>query len=166
MLLAVGVVWDSHDKKHHVYGEAEAVKLAEHLKAADLVVGFNVKGFDYTVLQPYAEFDLLDISTFDMLEDVTKRLGHRLKLDSLASASLNAKKSADGLVSLQWWKEYKAGDAGKLDKIISYCKQDVNVTRDLFLFGAENGYVEYSSRSGNKRLDVDWQIGKLTRQAG
>ncbi len=169
MLMAVGVVWDSHDKQHHVYlGEKDktecegALALIEHLKSADLVVGFNVVGFDYAVLQPSTrDFDLGDIPTFDMLTDVTAKLGHRLKLDSLATATLNAAKSADGLASLQWWKEYLAGDAKKLDQIVEYCKQDVNVTRDLFLFGAENGYVEYTSRSGKQRLDVEWGVEKI-----
>ena len=152
MGLAIGVVWDSVDQDYFVYEEKDAKKLVEKLQTADLVVGFNVIGFDYTVLQPYSDFDLQEINTFDMLVDVKKLLNFRLSLNHLAEHTLNAKKSADGLISLQWYKE------GKIDKIIHYCKQDVQITRDLYLFGAEHSYVNYQSRSGNPlQLEVNWK---------
>ncbi len=152
MGLAVGVVWDSLDREFFTYEEKDARQLVDKLRTADLVVGFNVIGFDYTVLQPYSDFDLQEINTFDMLVDVKKQLGFRLSLNHLAQHTLNAEKSADGLVSLQWYKE------GKINKIIQYCKQDVEITRDLFLFGEKNGYVNYLSRSGNPlQLKVNWK---------
>jgi len=152
MKLAVGVVWDSIDQDYFVYEEKDAKILVEKLRTADLVIGFNVIGFDYTVLQPYSDFDLQEINTFDMLVDVKKLLNFRLSLNHLAQHTLNAKKSADGLISLQWYKE------GKIDKIIHYCKQDVEITRDLYLYGEEHGYVNYQSRSGNPlQLEVNWK---------
>ena len=99
MGLAIGVVWDSVDQDYFVYEEKDAKKLVEKLQTADLVVGFNVIGFDYTVLQPYSDFDLQEINTFDMLVDVKKLLNFRLSLNHLAEHTLNAKKSADGLIS-------------------------------------------------------------------
>ena len=152
MGLAVGVVWDSLDQEFFTYEEKDARQLVDKLRTADLAVGFNIIGFDYTVLQPYSDFDLQEINTFDMLVDVKKQLGFRLSLNHLAQHTLNAEKSADGLVSLQWYKE------GKISKIIQYCKQDVEITRDLFLFGEKNGYVNYQSRSGNPlKLEVNWK---------
>ncbi len=156
MKLAVGVVWDSCEQEYFSYLEGAASQLVKKLQTADLVVGFNVKKFDYGVLQPYADFDLDEITTFDMLIDVNKKLGHRLSLNHLAENTLNAAKSADGLVSLQWYKE------GKIDKIIEYCKQDVEITRDLFLYGESHGYVKYSTRSGvAKVLKVEWKRASL-----
>ena len=156
MGLAVGVVWDSLDREFFTYEEKDSTKLVEKLRTADLAVGFNIIGFDYTVLQPYSDFDLQEINTFDMLVDVKKNLGFRLSLNHLAQHTLNAEKSADGLVSLQWYKE------GKINKIIQYCKQDVEITRDLYLYGEKNGFVKYQSRSGNPRdLKVDWKTANL-----
>ena len=152
MRLAVGVIWDSIEQDYFVYEEKDAKILVEKLQKADLVIGFNIIGFDYTVLQPYSDFDLQEINTFDMLVDVKKLLNFRLSLNHLAQHTLNAKKSADGLMSLQWYKE------GRIDKIIHYCKQDVEITRDLFLYGEEHGYVNYQSRSGNPlQLEVNWK---------
>ena len=156
MGLAVGVVWDSLDQEFFTYEEKDARQLVDKLRTADLAVGFNIIGFDYTVLQPYSDFDLQEINTFDMLIDVKKLLGFRLSLNHLAQHTLNAEKSADGLVSLQWYKE------GKINKIIQYCKQDVEIPRDLFLFGEKNSYVNYQSRSGNPlQLEVDWKTANL-----
>ena len=156
MGLAVGVVWDSLEQKYFSYLENEASKLVEKLRTANLVVGFNVKKFDYGVLQPYADFDLHEITTFDMLEDIKVKLNHRLSLNHLAENTLNSKKSADGLISLQWYKE------GKIDKIVEYCQQDVKVTRDLFEYGEKHGYIKYKTRSGvAKDLKVDWKVDNL-----
>ena len=156
MKLAVGVVWDGFEQRFISYLESEASQLVEKLKTADLVVGFNVVKFDYGVLQPYADSDLQEIATFDMLVDVKKILKHRLSLNHLAENTLDVKKSADGLISLEWYKE------GKIDRVIEYCKQDVKITRDLFLYGESNGYVKYRTRSGNvEKCNVDWKIANL-----
>lgn len=158
MKLAVGVVWDSREQKCFVYRENEAAQLAEHLRTADLVVGFNVIGFDYTVLEGYGPFNLNKINTFDMLVDVRKILNFRLGLNHLAQHTLNAEKSADGLVSVQWYKE------GKMNEIIAYCKQDVAITRDLFLFGEKEGFLKYKTRSGKiDKFKVDWKIDRLIK---
>jgi len=158
MKLAVGVVWDSREQKYFTYLENEAGQLAEKLHTADLVVGFNVIGFDYTVLEGYGPFNLNAINTFDMLLDVKKILKFRLGLNHLAQHTLNAEKSADGLISIQWYKE------GKMDKIIDYCKQDVAITRDLFLFGEKESFLKYKTRSGKiDTFKVDWKIDGLIK---
>jgi len=160
MKMAVGVVWDSLEQRYITYREEDADALLEKLRSADLVVGFNVIGFDYTVMQPYAKFDLHEINTFDMILDVYKKLKFRLALNHLAQYTLGAEKSADGLVSLEWYKEFeRSGDQSFMEKIIHYCKKDVEITRDLFLFGAENGFVNYKTRAGaDAVLEVDWKI--------
>lgn len=158
MKLSVGVVWDSLENKYLTYLEKDAEKLAEKLQTADLVVGFNVIGFDYAVLQPYAKCDLQEIPTFDMLMDVHKKLGHRIALNNLAQETLKAEKSADGLLALQWYKE------GKIDKIIEYCIKDVEITRDVFLYGQKNKHLFLKSKyKGRQKLEVDWDIDALIK---
>ena len=159
MGITVGVVWDSVDKDYFVYEEKDAKKLVGKLRTADLVVGFNVIGFDYTVLQPYSDFDLQEINTFDMLKDIHKLLRFRLSLKHLAQHTLG-KDKADGAESGLYALElYKKGEIGKL---IKYCKQDVEITRDLYLYGEQHGYINYQSRSGNRLpLEVDWKTANF-----
>ena len=162
MKMSVGVIWDSFTGKMEAYLEEDVDALVEDLYKADLVVGFNTVRFDYNVLSGYAPFaahrDLSALKSLDLLLEVQNILGHRLKLDSLAQATLNAEKSADGLQAIKWFKE------GELDKIIQYCEQDVAVTRDLFLHALEKNYLCYTSRYGTGisqfriQIDLDRQI--------
>ena len=155
MRMSVGVVWDSQDQDYFVYEEKDAKNLIEKLRTADLVVGFNVIGFDYTVLQPYSGFDLEEINTFDMLVSIHKLLRFRLSLKHLAQQTLGKDKAdgaESGLYALELYRK------GEISKLIEYCKQDVQITRDLYLFGALHGHVNYLSRSGNSlQLQVDWK---------
>lgn len=156
MRVAVAVVYDSLEKKFFSYLEGETDNLVEKLKMADLVVGFNLLNFDYGVLQPYTTDDLKKLKTFDILDDVKNRLGFRLSLNHLANKTLKVEKSADGLQSLQWFKE------GKIDLITEYCSKDVEITRDLFQYGLENEYLLYETRDGGlARIPLDWKLENI-----
>ena len=60
-------------------------------------------------------------------------------------------KSADGLQSLEWVKE------GRLDLVEDYCRHDVEILRDLYLFGRRMGYLLYRDKEDRVlKLRVDW----------
>ena len=105
---------------------ARRTRLLARLAEADLVVGFNVRGFDYQVLRGYTETDPGALPTFDLLDAIRDRIGFRLPLGHLAEENLGVAKGADGLQSLAWWKE------GRVDEIENYCRRDVELLRDLF----------------------------------
>ena len=160
MGMTTGVIWDTSDEKFHVYIEHQIQEMVDHFFHADQIVGFNHVGFDYRVVagvhytdnheRSSLHAELAGLNNFDMLLELKKILGHRLKLDSIARPTLGKGKSADGLQALKWYKE------GKLDKIIEYCKVDVEVTRDVHLYALENGKLHYDSRNGIKTVSVDW----------
>jgi DEAD/DEAH box helicase domain-containing protein len=152
MKLALAVTYNDVTSEFRTYLEKDADRLLLDLVMADRVIGYNIDRFDLQVLKPYTAWDLSRIRTFDMLADIYRRLGFRLKLSDLAEATLGVGKTGDGLQSLQWWKE------GKIDRIEQYCRRDVEVTRDVFLFGRTNGYVLYRDRDGRPlRLPVAWK---------
>jgi DEAD/DEAH box helicase domain-containing protein len=149
--LSVGVTYSTADEDYHVYTEADVDALVRDLSQANLVVGFNVLRFDYEVLRAYSDHPFTQIPTVDMLDHVYRALGFRLSLDSLASATLGTQKSADGLAAVRWYK------SGQMDKIVEYCKQDVKVTKELYEFGRQNGYVQFLDRSYRlKKIPVNW----------
>ena len=163
MKIAVAVVYDSSDKKFYTYLESDTDKLVEKLLSADLVVGFNIINFDFAVLQPYTTVDLKNrVRSFDILKDVWDRLGYRVSLNQIAKSSLKIEKSGNGLLSLQWFKE------GKMAQIIEYCIKDVEITRDVFLYGLKNGYLDFEKNGQSVRLPIKWDlkemIGKWTGQ--
>ncbi len=145
MRVAVGVAHDSADGEYKVFYEDDMPELLKLLKSADVVVGFNSRSFDYGVLKRYTDEPLKDIlPTLDLIEKVQKSIGFRVGLNNIASATVGAEKSADGLQSLKWFKE------GKLGLIADYCKQDVKVTRDVYLFALTNGHLFYTDKKGKR----------------
>jgi len=149
--LAAAVTYNTRDQSFHYYLETMAAELVRELEGADLVVGFNLLSFDYPVLQPYTEIRLRDLPTLDMLDYLYRRLGFRLGLDALARATLGVAKSADGLQAVYWFRE------GRLDKVLAYCQQDVQITRDLFEFGRQRRHVLYRDQHGQlQRVSVSW----------
>ncbi len=162
MMVSVAVLFDSLEGRFYIFTEDQIDRLIDHFIRADLVIGFNIKKFDYAVIAPYTSQNLNEIATFDILQDVYNRLGYRLSLDHLVSETLNKGKSADGLQALEWFK------AGEIEKLTEYCKQDVILTRDLFLHGQEKGYLVYWNKQENERvrLLVDWDINKIIEGLG
>ena len=159
MGMSLAIVWDSRRQAHATYFEDDFEALLDHLQRADLVVGFNVIGFDFSVLRGYSTFDFGSLNTLDILRDVHARLGYRLSLDALGTATLDIPKSADGLQALQWYKE------GRLDLIEAYCKKDVEITRDLFQYGMTQGHLLFDRRGeGRLRVPVDWDLDSLAQK--
>ena len=147
--LSVGVVYSFRDDTFVAFRETDVASLIASLTSAELVVGYNLLGFDYEVLRGYQE--LAQPKTLDLMVDLQGKLGFRPKLDSVVTATLGAAKTADGLQALAWWKQ------GRLDLIQQYCQEDVRLTRDLYLFGKRNRHVLVSRFSGAPRqVPVDW----------
>lgn len=153
LLLACGVTWSTARNDFAVYWEKDAPALVAELKGADRVVGFNVIGFDYEVLRPYARNEnFRAFRTTDMLVDIYRTLGFRLSLDSIARATLGTTKTADGVKSVEWFRN------GELDQVAEYCKSDVDITRRVYEFGRDNGFVHYFSKLGSKlKVAVNWK---------
>jgi DEAD/DEAH box helicase domain-containing protein len=150
--VSVAVTYSSLTKSFKSYTEPQVFFLIEELFQAETIIGFNIIDFDYRVLKPYTAKDFNQLHTIDMLAHIKRRLGHRLSLNALAQATLSADKSADGLQAVTWYRQ------GKIPELISYCKDDVDLTRRLYEFGKENGYLLYHDRfSGEtKKVPVEW----------
>ncbi|MDK9698685.1 MAG: DEAD/DEAH box helicase [bacterium] len=157
MGIALAVVFDERTQQYTTYREKDVQQLIAHLDSAELVIGYNTLRFDYEVLRGYVLRDFKEWRSFDMLVEVQQRYGgKRLPLSALAKATLNNDKSADGLQSLQWVKE------GKWNLIEEYCTHDVQLTRDLFKFGLERGYLLTEDRRGMRlKIALDWNLDKI-----
>lgn len=149
--VSVGVAYRYDLEEFLVVNEETISELIDLLLEASLVVGYNIRGFDYEVLRAYTEENLQKLPTFDLMFDLEERLGFRPKLDSVVSATLGEGKIADGMQALEWWK------VGEIDKIIEYCREDVRVTRDLYDFGKRHRWVQVARFGGKPRkVEVDW----------
>ena len=158
MGMALGVVFDSKTLEFTTYRDPEA--LVKHLRTADLVVGYNVLRFDYAVLSAYVGDTVNRVPTFDMLVALRALVRQRLGLANLGACTLGRGKSADGLQSLEWVRN------GELERVEAYCRDDVALTRDVFLHGVRQGWLAFESKGRHLRTPpLDWDVRRLSQDA-
>ncbi len=119
------------------FDETTLVRLGELLQGADQVIGYNIKQFDFQVLQPYFNFSMTSVPALDILEEIEKVLGHRIRLDAVAQTTIGAGKTGTGLGAISLWK------SGRIDELKSYCLSDVKLTRELYEYALREGKLLY-----------------------
>lgn len=137
----VGVYFYETDT-YEAFLEQDLPSLWPRLERCDRIIGYNSNGFDIPCLQTYYTGDLRRIPSLDLLEEIQRHLGFRIKLDDVAHATLGVGKSGHGLQAVEFWKK------GEIDKLKSYCLQDVKVTRDVYEYALEHKEVKFTDRSG------------------
>lgn len=159
--LSLAVVYSYRDGAFTTYHERDAPMLVRRLLEASLVIGFNHRRFDLEVLRPYAGgVDLGRVRCLDLMEELHRRLGHRVGLDACCRATLGVSKSGHGLEAIAWFRE------GRFADLERYCRDDVRLTRDLFDHGRTRGFVGVEKRDGRggyrpHRVAVDWGVPSL-----
>ncbi len=143
-------VYSYADDQYFCFDEKNISKLGEMLQTADLVIGYNIKQFDFAVLQPYFNFPMESVPVLDILEEVEKVLGHRIRLEAIAQATLGEGKTGSGLAAINLWK------AGKLEELKSYCLNDVKLTKDVYEYGRQNGKLLFQDFFDIREIAVNF----------
>jgi DEAD/DEAH box helicase domain-containing protein len=149
--VSVMALYNYADGQGMVFEEKELAQSFPLLENASFVIGYNSNSFDLPVLQAYYPGDVTKLSTFDLLEDIRQKIGRRLALNDLASATLNKKKSGHGLMAIDYYKE------GKIDLLKKYCLDDVMITKELFDYGVKYGEVQYVNEVGRNSIRINWK---------
>ncbi|MBU1598835.1 ribonuclease H-like domain-containing protein [bacterium] len=148
LLVSCAVAFAEDTQSFIHFRDTQVEELIENLFSASLVVGFNLLGFDYYVLRPYTEKDLFSLPTLDLMKELQQELGFRLSLDHLAKENLGKRKKGSGLDAIKWYRE------GKIDKLLEYCEHDVQITRELYDLGKEQGFLYWRDKSKGERREV------------
>jgi DEAD/DEAH box helicase domain-containing protein len=122
--------------------EEDLPKLWPRFERATRLIGYNSNHFDIPCLQRYYQGDLTRLPSLDLLEEIQKKLGYRIKLDDVAQATLGVGKSGHGLQAVDFWRK------GEIEKLRDYCLQDVLVTRDIYEYALEHKEVKFQDRMG------------------
>lgn len=149
MKLTVVGVHDSETGEYTSYLQNELTSLWPILERADVLIGYNSDAFDIPILNRYYPGDLTRIRSIDLMVEVQKVLGRRLRLQSLGQATLKRGKTGDGLKAIDWWKQ------GLYDKVRAYCIEDVRLTRDLFDYALEHGSLKYKDLKEVREIKLD-----------
>jgi DEAD/DEAH box helicase domain-containing protein len=107
------------------------------LESSELVIGFNILKFDYAVMSAYYPGDLEKLPTFDLLDAVKDALGFRIGLDNLSRATLGMPKTGTGFEAIEFYR------TGQLEKLASYCLNDVKMTKELYDYAQANRSLKY-----------------------
>lgn len=149
MKLTVVGVHDSETGEYTSYLQDELATLWPLLERADVLIGYNSDFFDIPILNRYYPGDLTRIRSVDLMVEVQKVLGRRLRLQSLGEATLGRGKTGDGLKAVEWWAQ------GLYDKVREYCIEDVRLTRDLFDHALKHGSLKYKDLKEIREIKLD-----------
>ena len=138
----VGVYFYETDT-FETFMEEDLPKLWPRFERTTRLIGYNNNHFDIPCLQRYYQGDLKRIPSFDLLEEIQKALGYRIKLEAVAQATLGIGKSGHGLQAVDFWRK------GEIEKLKDYCLQDVRVTRDVYEYALEHKELKFQDRMGN-----------------
>lgn len=152
-LLKVSVVgiYDYSTNKYQIYREHEIPKLSPILQTADQIIGYNIKDFDFEVLRPYLNFNVDELPYCDLLLEISKVLGHRIKLEDVAQATLGAGKSGKGTEAILYFKQ------GRWDSLEKYCLDDVKITKQIYDYALKNQKLLYRDFFKVKELPLKIQ---------
>ncbi len=152
--ISVVCIHDSKTDEYSSYLQEDLPKLWPILEQADMLITFNGDHFDIPLLNKYYSGDLTKIKSLDLLREIKNSLGRRIKLDTIAEATLGVNKSGHGLEAVEWWK------TGEIDKIIKYCIEDVKITKKVYDYALQNGKLKYKDMGVLKDIKLntkDWE---------
>ncbi len=149
MNISIVGIHDSKTDEYTSYTVEEFPQLWPIIEGADMLIGFNSDTFDIPILNRYYPGDLTRIRSLDLLSEVQKVLGRRVRLQSLAEATLNKGKSGNGLEAVEWWQQ------GLVDKVREYCLDDVRITRAIYDYAIKHGKLKYKDLGGAREFKID-----------
>ena len=134
--LAVACSYDL-DYQARTWWEPQAVDLIATLDDHELIVGYNIRAFDYHVLSFYNHaIENLFQKTFDILAEVRRQTGLTLSLNHLSTINLGEVKTfANAVTAVELFR------TGQLDELEAYCGRDVELTQRLFEKWEAEGYL-------------------------
>jgi DEAD/DEAH box helicase domain-containing protein len=137
--------------------EKDLSRLWPVMEQADVIVGFNLIGFDLPVISAYYPGDISKLPALDLLEVIRNAYGRRISLDAIAKSTLKSHKSGSGLDAIMYY------ETGQLDKLASYCMKDVEITRDVYDFGRQHKKVTFLNHWNNRvDLPIDFTFNPST----
>lgn len=145
MGVSTACLFDYRTGDYSVYLDDNLSKLPERLNSADLVVGFNILGFDNPLIE-HTTGQLLTAKPYDMLYYSRRSTGW--KTGDRFPSGLRLDNHLEAMFGDQFKKTEDAAQApamfqrGELGRVISYCLADVHREKTLFEHMWKNGNVK------------------------
>jgi len=159
MGFSVGCLFDYFTGDWGVYFKDDIQSMAQRLNDADLIVGFNILGFDNALIRAQGG-DLLpddELNHYDLLEYSRKAIGWTpaqrfpkgMRLDDHLSATFGSSfmKTEDGALAPKMWRDGRRGE------VVTYCLADVRREKMLFEHVVTHGWAKTPTH-GQRQFDL------------
>ena len=156
--ISVVCIYDYERDMYQSFLQEDFGRLWPILESADMLITYNGDHFDIPLLDKYYPGDLTKIKSLDLLKEIKNSLGRRIKLDTVAEATLGKNKSGHGLEAITWWKN------GEIDKIVKYCIEDVRITKEVYDYALKHGVLKY--KDGQIVRDIKLNTSKWEEKNG
>lgn len=159
MGFSVGCLFDYFTGDFAVFFKEDLAFMADRLNHADLIVGFNIKGFDNELIRAQGGPLLPDeeLNIYDLLEESRKAIGWTpalrfpkgMRLDDHLEATFGTalKKTEDGALAPKMWRD------GQHGRVTSYCLADVRREKMLFEHVVTHGWAKTATH-GQRQFDL------------
>jgi DEAD/DEAH box helicase domain-containing protein len=83
-----------------------------------------------------------------------------VSLNDLAKATLGTQKSGHGFLAIEYFRK------GEMEKLKSYCLDDVKITKELYEYGKREGKIYFTdNRIGKREIKVNFDFTPKTQSA-
>ncbi len=145
---------------YKTFNESNIDTLTNELDYEQLIVGHNIIGFDYKVLEHYIPKDIMFriiLKSFDTMLEFDKFTGEAgwVSLDDIAQRNFGMKKTEDSIKIPEMWRE------GRIDEVKHYLLNDLKMTEQFYLLGKKGHTFKYDHKvygksHGEKEVYVKW----------
>lgn len=134
----------------------EVAGLWSQISCADRVIGWNVKSFDLPIVAAAAGCAFSPaLCVVDLFDEIRQATGRWYKLGDVAERNLGRGKSGRGDMAVEW---LRSGDPVLLCKAFEYCRDDVELTKELFEKAEHGGLILPTlTRRGNYYAEIEWR---------
>ena len=147
--ISVVGVYEYESDTYSTFVQEEFNKLWQIIENTDTFITFNGDHFDIPLLDKYYPGDLFKIKSVDLLKEMQKSAGRRMKLDQIAEGTLGTNKSGHGLDAIKWWRD------GEVEKVKKYCLDDVRITKDLYEYALKAGKLIFKEGGNLNEVKLD-----------
>ena len=147
--ISVVGVYEYENDKYSSFVQEEFNQLWKIIENTDTFITFNGDHFDIPLLDKYYPGDLFKIKSVDLLKEMQKSAGRRMKLDQIAEGTFGTNKSGGGLDAVKWWRD------GEVEKVKKYCLDDVRITKDVYEYALKNNKLIFKEGGNLNEVKLD-----------
>lgn len=152
MGISVAGLYDYSTEKLTLYEEEKINSLIKELLSSTLVIGINLKRFNYKVLTAFSQNDFNKLKSLDILDYFKKKLSFKPSFEGLFNGTLSINKIPKNEIYVP--RLYKHG---KIDEIRALCEENIVDLKKFYDFGRKKGHIFYNDNSGQRwKISVNW----------